>query len=682
MSTVTNSSGDDTSIPPPSARPKAHRLDIQGLRAVAVLMVVAFHAGLPVPGGFVGVDVFFVISGFVITAMLMREHERTGGIRLWRFYVRRFKRLTPALAATVAFVMFASLFLLSPLAGQQEAAQTGLGAMFFIANIVIARTSGGYFDGPAESNPLLNMWSLSVEEQFYLVFPVLMLVGWLIAKRIGHSRAVLVILVSTLGAVSFAVAMLGAIGISIPLMPDSFIGFYGPVTRAWEFAFGALLALGGTRLAASTRRTAPLLAVSGGLMVAASMWLIGSSTPFPGPWTLLPVTGTLLLLAAGTVDSPVRRALESKPMIAIGDRSYSIYLWHWPFIVFAHLIWSPSPIVLTTAALVSLLPAYASYRWIEQPIRTLPAERGWPLLKLVAATMIPPLALAGFLLIAAQNHMWNSTFRDYATQLTPRRLGTDSGCTGTGWQNLEKCTWNIEATGEPIYLVGDSNADHFSDGLLIAAESLDRPMVNLTASGCPYGPPLRTTDARQATRCEAFTTSVTKYLDNAEPGTVLMSNASWLYFFDTSSSIMQPALTAASDSRIDALIHGLTTAIQHLEGAGHKVIVIQTLPHWGDITSLGWERCTLQKIEHDGCRRVMTTDQLPVDQALAREATTAAATSTGVRLLDITAAVCIDGICTNRRPDGLIPYHDGTHVTVPMSRLLTADFEEALSNPE
>jgi peptidoglycan/LPS O-acetylase OafA/YrhL len=148
------------------------RLDVQGLRAVAVLLVVAFHSGLPAPGGFIGVDVFFVISGFVIAAMLQREWAITGRLDFARFYMRRFKRLTPALAVIVTVTAAVSAFVLSPFGDQQTTAKTAIGGIFLVANAVIARTTGGYFDAPAETNPLLNIWSLSVEEQFYLVFPI------------------------------------------------------------------------------------------------------------------------------------------------------------------------------------------------------------------------------------------------------------------------------------------------------------------------------------------------------------------------------------------------------------------------------------------------------------------------------------------------------------------------------
>ena len=175
-----------TVTPASAARPSAHRPDIQGLRAIAVIVVIAFHAGLPLPGGFVGVDVFFAISGFVITAMLAREWARTGTINLRQFYLRRFRRLTPALVVMLGVVMVASSLLLDPFGVQQVAAQTALGAVGLCANVVIAVISGDYFAIDAGANPLLHTWSLSVEEQFYLIFPALLVLGWWLAVSYTH----------------------------------------------------------------------------------------------------------------------------------------------------------------------------------------------------------------------------------------------------------------------------------------------------------------------------------------------------------------------------------------------------------------------------------------------------------------------------------------------------------------
>ena len=295
------------------------RRDIQGLRAIAVLMVIVFHADLPVPGGFVGVDVFFVISGFVITAMLHREWLRAGRIRFREFYVRRFKRLTPALAVMVSVVVVTSAIVLSPIGGQAPVVRTALGAMLLSANFVAAGSVGGYFDSSAESNPLLNTWSLSVEEQFYLVFPALLALGWYAGRRRGTLRFGPISLVAGVTVASFALAFASSMGLIFP-GSDILLGFYSPFTRAWEFSAGALLALLLARRTLPDGRAGSALGVLGLMLLASSLWLISDATPFPGPWTLLPVTGTLLLLLSGTrATAASTRLLSTRPMVKIGD---------------------------------------------------------------------------------------------------------------------------------------------------------------------------------------------------------------------------------------------------------------------------------------------------------------------------------------------------------------------------
>lgn len=225
------------------------RADIQGLRAVAVVMVVLFHARLPVPGGFTGVDVFFAISGFVITAMLARQWAADGSLHLPTFYLRRYLRLTPALAVTVAFTVLVSVVLLSPFGPQQTVAATGIGSLLMAANFVIARYAGDYFAMGAEQNPLLHTWSLSVEEQFYLFFPALMLAAWAIGRRRRRPIAVPVLALAVVSLLSFAASLAWTDGsgfaswLTVPFGGPEVFAFYGPFTRIWEFGAGALLAL-------------------------------------------------------------------------------------------------------------------------------------------------------------------------------------------------------------------------------------------------------------------------------------------------------------------------------------------------------------------------------------------------------------------------------------------------------
>jgi peptidoglycan/LPS O-acetylase OafA/YrhL len=187
----------------------AFRLDIQGLRAIAVLAIIAYHAGLPLPGGFVGVDMFFVISGFVITAMLLREWNRHRKISFRNFYFRRVKRLAPALAFMTVVTVSVSFLVLSPFGPQELVAQTGIGAILSVANIVIARSTGNYFDPAADANPLLHTWSLSVEEQFYWIFPMLLSLGLILGSRLRTLSQKAMLLISLMLAVAVGMTPCG-----------------------------------------------------------------------------------------------------------------------------------------------------------------------------------------------------------------------------------------------------------------------------------------------------------------------------------------------------------------------------------------------------------------------------------------------------------------------------------------
>ena len=467
-------------------QPGAHRRhDIQGLRAIAVIMVVAFHAGLPVPGGFVGVDVFFVISGFVITAMLHREFSTTGRIRFGRFYLRRFTRLTPALALTVAFTVVVSAIVLSPFIDQPTAALTGVGAMLLSANVAIASATGGYFDAPAEVNPLLNMWSLSVEEQFYLIFPAILVIGWLIARRGLVLRAMPYALVGGVAVISFVFAVRGSGEPALPGLDGFLFGFYSPLTRAWEFAVGALLALALSHsIRFPPRWFLSVFAVSGAGLLIASLWLITDATPFPGPLTLLPVTGTLILIYVGAASTKnvVSSALGTEPMVKVGDWSYSIYLWHWPVIVFAVYLWPFTPQIALIAAVISLAPALASYYFIEQRIRVFTPGSRTSLWRLVGAVMIPPLLLAGGLGALAKFywqpqfvageveavHVGDTDWPDFYAYLSNTYYPCADDAireSADSYEGFVRCSQSQPGSDVDIAIVGDSHAEQYFVGL-------------------------------------------------------------------------------------------------------------------------------------------------------------------------------------------------------------------------
>ena len=639
-------------VPVERAGSDGPRLDIQGLRAVAVLLVVAFHAGLPVPGGFVGVDVFFVISGFVITGMIQRELAATGHFSFGRFYLRRFKRLTPALALMVAVTTVMSFCLLSPFGSQQIAAQTGIGAMLLAANFVIAKTTGGYFDAPAESNPLLHTWSLSVEEQFYLLFPAILLLGWVLTERGGRQRAR--VTVGTVALISFGLAMTGAARLT-PSHSDWFLGFYSPFTRAWEFAVGALLALAAKSGPLRSRWLTHVFAWLGLALLAESAWMINSATPFPGLWTLLPVVGTLLLIAAGmNQNTHPNRALAHPVMVTIGDWSYSIYLWHWPLKVFAVQIWPEDSLAALAAVTLSVLPAAASYRWLEQPLRRLPRMSRPRTLALVAAVVSPSILIAATLGFAANAYWlpryqsliahqgdtdWNEflSYLDTTYYPCPAQAIRDGGLT---WEGTTHCRQSKSTSRVDVAIIGDSHTLNLFPGL---AEALpDKNVVYYDRNGRPG-------------RSE-FNRLIDDIASDGAISTVLVT-AQWVDRGVRKDELVQILKAFRSGDKADFVNDDIP--IFPFKASACKYRAAPILP---------FSRCSENRSSFD-----------PNYARYYPELRAAVETVPGVELLNTTHYFCDDYVCRMNRGDALL-YRDAGHLNNVGSRFLVArmlaDFPE------
>ena len=659
----------------------SRRLDIQGLRAIAVLMVVAFHAGLPVPGGFVGVDMFFVISGFVITGMLHRTWASTGRIAFKEFYWRRFKRLTPALALTISVTVLVSAALLSPLGPQQNAAATGIGAMLLVSNFVIAHRTGGYFDAPAETNPLLNTWSLSVEEQFYLAFPALLALGWHLAWRRGWFRFSPHLIVGAIVVISFGLAVVSANGITFP-GSSWILGFYSPFTRAWEFAAGALLSLAMSRWAPQQNRVMPVLGLTGIAMLGASLWMISNATPFPGPWTLLPVTGTLLLLIAGSqMNSAALRFLSSAPLVKIGDWSYSIYLWHWPLIVFAAILWPHNDLSIVAAAVVSLIPALLSYRYVEQPIRNMQEVGIHRATVIISATVAVPLTLSLAVGVVARLH-WSPYVEAFVSNTTQTAAGYALGChsrAGDGYADPVPCEWSPDSTGKPMYLLGDSNAAHYTEALIETSSALERPLIVTTSSGCPLldlsfispGNP------GYEDACSARTERLLTWMATQSPGVVVLSHSD-TYFLDEGWKIRNNNIEAVDDDeKIQLMQRSLESTIKRLQSNGHEVVMIQTIPHFFDRFTWNPAECTLFAILTSNCTFSMPLAMAEQRSAPVRQAIEEVAANTKVKVVDLADNICLAGVCSSHL-DGQPVYRDANHISTARSRSLASTFTELI----
>lgn len=352
-----------------------HRADIDGLRAVAIIPVVLEHAGSPIfPGGFVGVDVFFVISGYLITGILRREMTN-GSFSLARFYERRARRLLPALLVMILFcIPFAWAWMLPEFLA--NFGQSVVATMLFSNNILLAMTSG-YWELESAFKPLLHTWSLGVEEQFYILFPLMLFLIWKAGKAWQLGMIVLV------GLFSLSSAQYGA-----QAFPSA--NFYLPTSRAWELMIGAAM----TFVPVSERRFNGFLSLLGLLLIIASAILLREDLQLPSA-ILLPATiGTALVLRFSQPSSVCHALLTLRPMVGIGLISYSLYLWHQPLFALARVysLKPPAPMVMAALTLISVGIAFLSWRYVEQPfrhknrisLRTVALVNGLPSLALIA----------------------------------------------------------------------------------------------------------------------------------------------------------------------------------------------------------------------------------------------------------------------------------------------------------
>ncbi|SFD16607.1 acyltransferase family protein [Massilia yuzhufengensis] len=447
--------GEPSEPPIAPATHLAYRRDIDGLRAVAVLAVVIFHAFPAVlRGGFIGVDIFFVISGFLISSILLRELQQ-GVFSFAGFYARRVKRIFPALILVIAACLAFGWLALFPdeyeQLGKHVVGGAGFAANFFYWAQV------GYFDTASDTKPLLHLWSLGIEEQFYILWPVVLLAAW-------RLRLNLLMVAAVLAMVSFAVN----VGF-IAQHPTA--TFYSPASRAWELLLGAGLACLHARPAGSGlgKWSPNLVAWTGVALLAAGLALITRERHFPGWFALLPALGALLLIGAGPQAWFNRVVLSNRLMVWVGLISYPLYLWHWPLLSFAQIIESrePSPAIRAGAVLLAILLAWLTYRVMERPLRA-GAARGK--VAALCALMLAIAATGAYIYLNGglpgrkpvqdnlANHKALLIVEDKANAAAcKKRYGFDS--------DYEYCLLADVAKDPTVVLLGDSHAYHVVAGL-------------------------------------------------------------------------------------------------------------------------------------------------------------------------------------------------------------------------
>ena len=624
------------------------------------------------PGGFIGVDVFFVVSGFVITMQLGRELDRTGSVNLRQFYTRRVRRLLPALAAVTLATLAAGSVILSPITDQPFAARTARAASAFVANLFLFRSGGGYFDPAEERNPFLHTWTLSVEEQFYFILPIVLLIAWRVASRNPRADrprfAAGVVAIATIA--SFAAGWSLTVGAGplsrVVAAPERF-AFYSPVSRAWEFGVGVALALVGPRL---IRRlgsaSSTMLALAGlGCIAFASFWF-DRSTPFPGTAAVVPVSGAALMLVSGSSDGPIARLLSQPLLVWIGDRSYGWYLWHWPAIVIARVLWPANTLALLLAAFGSLVPAALSYRYLEQVIRSDPRIVGRRVIVLAAACIAVPVLASVAVTVAADRDMGLRAPEGW----TDRRLAVRAGCDGKKWSR-PRCSFDVPQPKGTVLLIGDSHAASASDGVVAAAGRLGYDTVVWFNSGCPFLVGRAPVDDED---CRTWQRNTLAFSKTLRPDLVVIANRSsgytlpdfpagehWLSIADRNGN--QP------DSRSEALQswqEGFDNALERISKQGAATLVLSVVP---EFTSGFGEGLSLLRPD-PGVPVVSVDDVDRRRNAVLKVEAAAARRYDRVARLDPASVLCADGQCRAVR-DGVWLYMDRQHLTPNGSLLLT-----------
>jgi peptidoglycan/LPS O-acetylase OafA/YrhL len=545
----------------PSAH-AAYRREIDGLRAIAVLAVVLFHARIRgFPGGYVGVDIFLVISGYLITQLILRESE-AGRFTLIGFYERRVRRILPALLAMLAVSGVAAWMLLP---GDFRDFGRSLTAIALLGSNLLFWGGQGYFRMTTEATPLLHTWSLAVEEQFYILFPALLL---LVRRKPSTLRAALI----ACGLASFAYG-------AWAVQADPGAAFYSPLSRAWEFIAGALLATG-LLPPPRHRGLGDAIALIGLAAIGHAVWTLSEISDFPGFNALAPVLGTVAILYGTQVrGSFVAGMLGLKPLVGVGLISYSLYLWHWPLIVFGnYYLLGPWRYVRLALVLLAFPLAWLSWRYVELPFRKPRLLLSRRMLFVGALAASGALALYGAGIDLAKG--LPGRFDPAVQRLGERGPEPDYGCAGQPIATLRKrtrCRIGDAAARRSFALWGDSHAAVYLPALDILARRHGTSGYDLTSLGCPPLLPIRARVekpnqwmflAARKQECTARNADVMRFLAEERPRVVFLA-AHWSVY----GGGRQPIVEAPDGDK-----HAFEAGVRQLRALGIHVHVVQDVP--------------------------------------------------------------------------------------------------------
>lgn len=691
---ISSSSKDESGTAPGDRR---FRPDVQGLRALAILTVVLYHANVwPVRGGYVGVDVFFVISGFVITGVLLRERSGTGKTSISHFYARRARRILPAAVVVILSTVLATYLLIGTASGN-SVADDGRWVAVFLGNYHFWVQGTSYFGKLLPPSPLLNYWSLAVEEQFYIVYPIVFLLCAAVL-RVGTLRVRICITLAAIAVTSFWFSV-------VQTMTHPSSAYFSPFTRAWELALGAMVAVSTPWLKRLSQKTGAVASWTGLGAILASAVIFTSGTPYPGAWVAIPVVGTALAIAGGT-SAPAKGAewlLKRPPFLWLGQRSYSLYLWHWPVLIIAAERVGRSSLSTSENVLLILLVAlplsHVTYHLVENPIRHLRV----PSLPTVAsgATVVLATWLILTGIISAPNPLPPSRNAEPATETAtvsrevvasasivslPRNLDPpladalddfpgyeaefDYGCGYT--DTVEPSVSNLCTIGDwnarkLIVAYGDSHILMWLPALEQIAWANHWRLIVLGRYSCPaglvpvVGPSGTGPPGQEYQPCDRWHQWIPKIIRALHPNLVVVSQES-LY--------LRP-VAGSSDGRMftaNEWRSGLASLLRSISGPDTKEVVLGNVP----VLDEGAPQCLQRHVDDvQACSTSAKNATVPLSQA-----DLAAATSSGAKYIDPFSWFC-STTCSPVIGQYLV-YRDQLHITATYAEFLTNVLGQAL----
>lgn len=667
------------------------RPDIEGLRAVAIILVLLYHAQIPwFSGGFVGVDVFFVISGFLITRSLLSEVYRTGTVRLTEFYARRVRRLLPASALALAATGI-GIWVALPSSMWRNFGGDIVAAGAYVVNWRFALRSVDYLAQDVLPSPVQHFWSLSVEEQFYFIWPALIIGAVVLARRVARPVRPMT------GAVLVA-------GVLIPSLTWSILSsgheptsaFFVTTTRLWELAAGALTAVIGTRIL-NSRPLRVLLKASALLALALTAILVDGSVAWPGLIATVPIFATVLLILGGGDGDVIDRALSVRPMRSIGAWSYSLYLWHWPLLAILSARWGG--LTVTQAVLItiaSFIPAVAAYKWVETPLRFQSSLRASPALTISVGSSLTLAAVVvglGVSLAAPVADLSPVTADDSEVAIGAEALEPDAGAEAL-FQQLRATTTFVPSPatatedrpsiydegcqvdqteiepvvcerGDPngrwlVIVAGDSKVAQWEPALDVIGRRRGWKILTVTKSACeltttmpdaPSGGPYES--------CFEWSSQVLSLIGEVDPDAVVVSQGSGTGWNKE---------TSTSESMV--LVEGMLGAYDWVVDQGSDLIILLDNPS----PPLVVRDCVAENPDE---LRSCVFEVDGRDSSGGRAAQRQAARLGGYHVIDMTDVICPSEICLPVI-GGVLVYRDGSHITASYISSMARELENRL----